>query len=225
MKIPHDDLPLFPLQTVLFPQQRLPLQIFEPRYREMIDRCLRDDLGFGVVLIKEGVEVGGAAIPHTIGTIARIVDSARLDDGRMNIITAGVTRFVLQEYFNDRVYMTGRIRLLPDENVDIDQVAPIVRQIGQSFQKYVSAIENVNNPEPSEGERTLELPKDPSVLSYAIAASLPISVGDKQSLLEVQTTPARLRREIAIIERELRLLRLVTERNDQMRDVGAFSVN
>src|SRR3972149_2341330 len=97
MKIPEKDFPLFPLNTVLFPQARLPLYIFEDRYREMINRCLDEDLAFGVLLIKEGSEVGGAAVPHSIGAAARIVDVARAEDGRMNIGVIGVTRFKLLE--------------------------------------------------------------------------------------------------------------------------------
>ncbi|MDE3091170.1 MAG: LON peptidase substrate-binding domain-containing protein, partial [Chloroflexota bacterium] len=124
MKILESELPLFPLAAVLFPQARLPLQVFEPRYREMIERCLQEDLAFGILLtevtlvIKESGEVGAPATPHEIGTIARVIDVARLADRRMNIIVAGVTRFRLLESFTDRAYLTGRVELLPDENVD-----------------------------------------------------------------------------------------------------------
>lgn len=225
MKILHDDLPLFPLNAVLFPQARLPLQIFEPRYLEMIERCLRDDLAFGVVLIKAGVEVGGAAIPHAVGTIARIVDSARQEDGRINITTAGVTRFALNDYSNARAYLSGRIRLLPDENVDIQKTAPLAQRVGELFFAYVRAIQSVSNPEADDHEPTIELPKDPTILSYAIAATMPISAQDKQNLLETATVPARLRREILILDREIKLLRLSTEQNLNVRDIGSFSAN
>src|SRR5712692_5059879 len=104
MKIPENDFPLFPLNTVLFPQGRMPLYIFEPRYREMINRCLEEDLAFGALLIKEGAEVGATATPHEIGTVARIVDVARSEDGRMNISIMGITRFKLLEQSAQRVY-------------------------------------------------------------------------------------------------------------------------
>ncbi|MBI5301944.1 MAG: LON peptidase substrate-binding domain-containing protein [Chloroflexi bacterium] len=225
MKILQDDLPLFPLNTVLFPQARLPLHIFEPRYREMIERCLQDDLAFGVLLIKEGVEVGGPAIPHAVGTIARIVDSARLEDGRYNIVTAGVTRFVLRESFERYAYLSGRIRLLADENVDLLRAEPAAEHAAQLFLKFVRTVQSIGETEPAPDDPSIELPKDPTMLSYVIGATLPISMRDKQGLLEAATTVARLRREATILERELELLRLVTEHNPAVRDLGSFSVN
>ena len=75
------EMPLFPLNVVLFPGMALPLHIFEPRYREMINRCLDENLAFGVVLIKEGPEVGGDALPRRVGTAARIVKVDRQPDG------------------------------------------------------------------------------------------------------------------------------------------------
>ncbi len=225
MKILQDDLPLFPLNTVLFPQARLPLHIFEPRYREMIERCLAEDLAFGVVLIKEGVEVGGPAVPHTVGTIARIVESAKLEDGRYNLVVAGVTRFILREQFDRYAYQSGRIHLLPDENVDLFQAEPIAEQATRRFLQFVRTVQNIGEPDSTPDDKRIELPKDPTMLSYIIAATLPINLRDKQTLLELTTTVARLHREAAILEREMQLLRMVTERPPEMRDLGSFSVN
>ncbi len=85
-------LPLFSLNTVLFPGDTLPLHIFEARYRLMVQRCLEADAHareFGVLLIAEGQEVGAPATPHRVGTIARIGQVARLDDGRLDLATQG----------------------------------------------------------------------------------------------------------------------------------------
>ena len=225
MKILENDLPLFPLNAVLFPQARMPLHIFEPRYREMMNRCLEEELAFGVLLIKEGDEVGGPATPHEIGTLARIVDVARLEDGRMNIIIAGVTRFKLREQHTDRAYMTGRVQLLPDENVDLKKVERAARHTGKLFKDYVAAIRSIAEADEDTEKEEIELPKDPTVLSYAIAAGLPTSMVDKQTLLATPTTVQRLRREAAYLERELELLRLISERSEQIRDQGSFSLN
>src|SRR5215216_2373888 len=83
------ELPLFPLNTVLFPSLPLPLHIFEERYKLMIGTCAVTDNLFGVCLIKEGVEVGGPAEPFEIGTVARIAEIERMPDGRMNLMTFG----------------------------------------------------------------------------------------------------------------------------------------
>jgi len=225
VKIPEGALPLFPLNVVLFPQARLPLHIFEPRYREMIERCLAEDLAFGILLIQEGEEFGPASAPHQIGTIARVVDVARLADGRMNIIVAGVTRFKLVEQFSDQAYLTGRIQLLPDENVDLYKIARAAERTARSFKEYVKALRSISETEEGEEKELLKLPKDPVVMSYSIAASLPISLSDKQQLLEAPTASVRLRQESVFLERELALLRLVTEKSEENRDQGSFSLN
>ena len=83
------ELPLFPLNTVLFPGGPLPLRIFEPRYLDMVSRCLREQTGFAVVLIGEGNEATGATQFVAIGTEARIVDFDRLEDGLLGISCLG----------------------------------------------------------------------------------------------------------------------------------------
>lgn len=228
MKILQEGLPLFPLQTVLFPQSRLPLHIFEPRYREMIERCLEEDLAFGVALIKEGVEVGGPAVVREIGTIARIGDLARLSDGSMNLVAIGVMRFKILETFSDRPYMTARVERWPDEDVDLAKSEPAARAAAKAFEDYIRMIQQVaggqEEPEGKE-ERSFNAPKDPTVLSYLLASNLEVSQTDKQSLLEAPTVVARLRREILFMRRELELLRRVREGVGQAKDQGTFSMN
>src|SRR4030067_2100194 len=88
------DLPLFPLNTVLFPGMPLPLHIFEERYKRLIRDCLETHQPFGVVLIRKGYEANGPlAEPHEIGCTARIVDIQPLSDGGINVITLGENRF------------------------------------------------------------------------------------------------------------------------------------
>ena len=77
------ELPLFPLNVVLFPGMSLPLHIFEERYKAMIGACSEHDTPFGVLLIKEGQEVGDPAEPFQVGTTARITEVQQLEDGRM----------------------------------------------------------------------------------------------------------------------------------------------
>lgn len=225
MKILDDDFPIFPLNTVLFPQARMPLYIFEPRYREMINRCVDEDLAFGVAFIKQGVEVGAPATPHNIGTIARIVEVARAADGTMNIGIMGVSRFKLLETRNERAYLTGRIQVIPDENVDLGKIEFTSRRTERAFKNYVKKIKSISEMEETDGEAEFKLPKDPLHLSYLIAANLPINNSDRQSLLEAKTVKDRLQREIMFLERELSLLKLVSEDSDKVRDQGSFSLN
>jgi Lon protease-like protein len=89
-------LPLFPLNAVLFPGGPLKLRIFEPRYVDMIGRCMREGLSFGVAMIVEGVEVGGVARTVDVGTSARIVDFEQLKDGLLGITAIGDQRFRIE---------------------------------------------------------------------------------------------------------------------------------
>ena len=82
-------IPLFPLNTVLFPDGLLPLRIFEPRYVDMISECLKSGTGFGVCLISDGQETGQAASIYEIGTLANIVDFQTEEDGLLGITVLG----------------------------------------------------------------------------------------------------------------------------------------
>ena len=90
-------IPLFPLSTVLFPGGTIPLQIFEDRYHSMIQDCLESNSKFGVVLIKEGKEVGGAAVPHKVGTLAKITQMREISQNRLYLTAVGETRFTILE--------------------------------------------------------------------------------------------------------------------------------
>ena len=90
------EIPLFPLNTVLFPGGPLPLRIFETRYTDMVRRCMRSQSGFGVVLIREGSEAGAVARTADSGTLARIVDFNQLSDGLLGITCIGGERFAVQ---------------------------------------------------------------------------------------------------------------------------------
>src|SRR5437899_5268215 len=122
-------LPLFPLHTVLFPEATLALQIFEPRYREMIGRCLAHDEPFGVVLILEGEEIGGEAVRRKIGTEAAIIASERSKDGRYDIVAEGRRRFRIVALDASRPYLRVEVEFLDDAvGPDADALADALRQ-------------------------------------------------------------------------------------------------
>ncbi|MEZ4584481.1 MAG: LON peptidase substrate-binding domain-containing protein [Caldilineaceae bacterium] len=107
------EMPLFPLNVVLFPGMFLPLHIFEPRYREMVEHCVETKSPFGVALIRDGQEVGDAATPCDIGTAARIAKVQRMPDGRMNISTVGTQRFRIESVDYSRSYAVAQVRHYP----------------------------------------------------------------------------------------------------------------
>ena len=92
---------MFPLQTVLFPNAVLPLHVFEPRYRELTETCLRGDGRFGVVLIQRGSDVGGGDLRFSVGTVARIVEAARTPDGRYLLATVGSERLRVRRWLRE----------------------------------------------------------------------------------------------------------------------------
>lgn len=189
-----DPLPLFPLHTVLFPGGALPLHVFEPRYRLMIDRCLESDAPFGVVLISKGREVGEAATPHDVGTLARIVQHERLDDGRLNLVCVGADRFRVRELRTDEPYLSALVE--PLEEAPEPPPAALAEQLRAAVDRFVGR--------PDE-RPSLRLPGDPTALSFAVAGGIPLPLDQAQALLAETSTSARLRALIEILEREARL--------------------
>lgn len=200
-------LPLFPLGTVLFPGALLPLHIFEPRYRLLIRRCIERQRPFGIVLIRNGTEVGGSAEPYEIGTEAKIVAESPLPNGRSYIVTRGGRRFAVESLIADaEPYLIGRVRYLdePDGDGAVDNASVAREALGAYLLAVVAVTED------SRGERALadELrDAPPSDLAYRIAGSLAVDAPQQQALLELETTSARLEAETRILNRETELLR------------------
>ncbi|MDA1128109.1 MAG: LON peptidase substrate-binding domain-containing protein [Chloroflexi bacterium] len=180
------ELPLFPLNLVLFPGMDLPLHIFEERYKSMIGDCLNQNLPFGVVLIKEGMEVGAAAEPERIGTSARILRSELLDQGRMNIMTKGERRFEIEEIVQREPHVVGRVRFLVE--LDGEGCSELVTQVND---EYVELVRNLTALTGGYTSR-VTVPENPVELSYAIAASLDLETHLRQSLLVTETAAIRL---------------------------------
>src|SRR3989442_13140092 len=130
-------LPLFPLNAVLFPHMALPLPILEPRYRRIIGDCLEEGHSFGVVAIREGSETGPAT-PYDVGTLAKIVRIDRMDDGRMNLLVMGASRFQIVRTADDRPYLRGEIRIIPEAGDDLDAPARLPLTTSIPFRAYLN---------------------------------------------------------------------------------------
>jgi uncharacterized protein len=193
-------LPLFPLNTVLFPGAPLTLHIFEERYRLMIERCLEQSGPFGVVLIREGDEVGGDATPHNVGTTAMIGDSAQLDDGRYYLTAVGQRRFRIQYIAQRQPYLLALVAYLPEETGGPAIVAA-ANQLRALYTRYwlalAAATGHQHQPE--------ELPENVVGLTYWMAQRLQVDNIHKQRWLEADVA-TRLREINAAISAELQLL-------------------
>jgi uncharacterized protein len=200
--MPGQWLPLFPLNVVLFPHMPLPLHIFEPRYRQMIADCLEEGHSFGVVAIREGTETGPAT-PYDVGTLAKIVRIDRQEDGRMNLLVMGASRFEITQTSQDRPYLRGQIRIIPEAGDDLDATARLTETTAIAFQEYSNLLRELVGQKPDEAEP----PMEPELLSYLIAAALNLQVPEKQSLLAERRTDSRLHLELRILRKENVLLK------------------
>ena len=197
--IPPDDLPpdelvelpLFPLNdVVLFPGMKLPLHIFEDRYKSMIGACAEHDTPFGVLLISEGQEVGEPAEPVQVGTTARIADVQHLEDGRMTINTQGERRFEAVEIIQQVPHLVGLVKYLKDEAAQVsDVLVQGIRQEFTTFLKHQATIAGGWNSQ-------INVTSDPEQLFPMVMSSLSASVELpkelRQKLLESSNTQQRL---------------------------------
>lgn len=197
------NMPLFPLNVVLFPGMVLPLHIFEPRYREMVGRCLEEKIPFGVVLIHEGAEVGGPARPYLVGTAARIVRTEHLEDGRYNITTVGTQRFRILELDHSHSYLSAKVTHFPAVNGNTRAAVEMAHRVRPKVIEYVELLSKA-----SETELKLDrLPEDPLTLAYLVAIALQVNNHAKQELLETAGVPEILERERSLLTYETLLLR------------------
>lgn len=177
------ELGLFPLRLVLVPGERVPLHIFEPRYRELIGECLDQDEEFGILLAEEG----GV---RSVGTRAAVVEVLeRLEDGRLNIVVEGRERFRLLELTTGRSFHTGTVEPLPDE--DAEPAAPEAAAKALRLLEQVAEAAGVDIELPSGGTPQL---------SFAIAARVELEPADKQALLELRSEPSRVARLAELLE-------------------------
>lgn len=203
-------LPLFPLGTVLYPGLVLPLHIFEERYRELVRDLLAgpEPRQFGVVAIREGRETGIAGVRalHEVGCIATLRQVEEEDDGRYNLVTVGADRFRLLRLDDSRAYLQAEVDLLTDEAGDEATADLAVTAVQEAFLNYLEALTQrgatrINVP---------ELPDEPVLLSYVVAASMVVDLPDKQALLAEPDAVGRLVAERALLVKETTLLHALT---------------
>jgi uncharacterized protein len=187
------DLPLFPLNTVLFPEGPLSLRIFEPRYVDMIGRCMRESTPFGVIAIRSGEEAGRVSETAELGTTARVVDFSKLPDGLLGIACRGENKFrVLRRWQAADGLNLGEVEYLPPEaSVEM----PVEHQhLADLLAKVL----------PELGDPYASLPMkltDATWVGCRLAEILPFGLADKISLLEMDQPIARLDRIGQVMQR------------------------
>ena len=202
------EMPLFPLKSVvLFPGMVLPLHIFEPRYREMINLCLKDKSPFGVALIDEGREVGVAARPHFVGTAARIVRHDRMEDGRLNITAVGTQRFRILEIHHKQSYLTATVAQYPVVNGATRLATDRAARLRPQVLEYVHLLAKASN-----ANLNLDrLPEDPLTLTFLVAIAMQVKAEEKQKLLNLAGVPEMLALESKLLSQETQLLQFTVD--------------
>jgi Lon protease-like protein len=190
------ELPLFPLHVVLFPGRTLPLHVFEPRYRRMLEDLTADgaDGRFGVVAIRQGNEMGGGALLHSVGTVARLTDVRGLPDGRADITSRGEQRFRITGLVEDKPYPCAHVELLDDQ-----APGPRASELGAAVRRDLAPYLCALGAPP---ELMARLPHDPVELAYLAASSLQTEIPEQQRLLELDRVEERLEATLRMLRRE-----------------------
>ena len=186
------ELPLFPLAVVLFPGVPLPLHIFEPRYRQMLEDIQAGDNLFGLSYFDASASSREAPPVGSSGCVARVTDTQAFPDGRSNILTVGLIRYRIEEYVERGVpYLIVRVSYFEDRDENIEALHERSREVAETFTRIARAVRIIND------ERT-NLPNiadtEPERLSFLVAAAMEVEPDVKQELLELRSTSERLRR-------------------------------
>ena len=205
-------LPLFPLGAVLYPGMLLPLHIFEERYRQLVRDLLDgpEPRRFGVIAIRKGRETGvdGVHSLYEVGCTATLRRVDRHEDGRFDIVTVGTQRFRLLTLDQSRPYLQGEVEVLAEEPADPAAAGPAVQVIQAAFREYLDALTEWGGAT----VRLEELPDEPELLSYVVAAAMVIDLPERQALLTESDTVRRMAMQRALLSRETAMLRTTTSR-------------
>jgi uncharacterized protein len=212
------ELPLFPLNAVLFPHMRMSLHIFEDRYKQMLRDCRAAGTTFGVLAIRAGLEVGGPAVPHAVGTLAQLHRIEELPEGRSNLVIEGASRFRVESFSFERPYLTGRIHYLQDTATPVEDATMLAARVTRAFAGYTHRLRALGV-----SVEVAVLPDEPERLSYLVAAALHVETPSRQHLLEIDSTADRLRRILQLLRREELLLDEMSQAQEQRRRAAALN--
>jgi Lon protease-like protein len=198
---------MFPLGTVLFPHAFLPVHVFEPRYRALVQHCIAQRPEFGVVLIERGSEVGGGDTRFGVGTLTEIVRAAELPDGRYVLVTLGRHRIRVAEWLDDDPYPRALVERpvdAPGAAADPSYGAGLRDDVGRELRRVLALRAELGAPAGDLAE--LELDGDPVRASFRAAAAAGLNPLDGQRLLELDDATERLGRLHALLVEEAAVL-------------------
>jgi uncharacterized protein len=216
-------LPLFPLNSVLFPGMPLSLRIFEERYKLMIGECIEAQHPFGVVLIQSGSEVqgiGAEAVPYMVGCTAQIAQMQPLGDGQMNVLAVGQERFKILSFKHDRPYLMGEVEMFPFVDGDAARHEALGQSLRPWVERYLMLLGKIENTEFD----LSQLPRQPFSLACLSASMLKISLPEKQELLSLPSTIDFMKTVRTWYRKEVTLLTSILGR-EVKQEVGPFSLN
>ena len=201
---------LFPLNTILVPGLVLPLHIFEPRYRLMVQELLEipdeDEREFGVVSIRDGHDVTTLGIDalHPIGISAIMREVTPSEDGRYDIVTTGARRFTVKAVDTSSPLLSADVEWLPEPvPVESAELSLLTKSTLSEFAAYRAALSGELNSNVSIFE---ELPKDPVVVGYLLTAAILLPADERQALLGAETAESRLELVRTLLRRETSLI-------------------
>ncbi len=196
-------IPLFPLNTVLFPKVSIPLHVFEDRYKRMIRHCIDTKSPFGVVLIRMGSEVGDSAIPYDVGTTGNIINVNKIEDGRLFIIAIGDKIFRINKLIEDKSFLQANVDfLIDDEPQDIHKSVLLeLRELLKNNYRLASGLKG-------EFVSNINIPEDLVDLSYfAPPCLLAVENIELQRLLEESSAKRRLAKSITLLKKNETVLK------------------
>lgn len=206
------ELPIFLLNVVLFPGAELPLHIFEPRYRLMINECYGEKKPFGVVLARPESEYLQEE-PYPVGTMAEIEVLDRLEDGRMNLIARGLQRFRILSQHREKPYLSALVEIYEDIAEPGQTLLTYADKARNLFSSYLDILLEVVGKQ----DVQFSLPDEPEELSHFIAYFLDLQDEKKQHFLELTSTVQRLEGEIEALRREVPVMRQMLSMSSRYR--------
>lgn len=184
------ELPIFPLALVLFPGVPLPLHIFEPRYRQMLNDVRAANSLFGVSYFDASTSDRDAPTVGTVGCVAEVTETQGLPDGRSNILTVGIIRYRVEEYVDrDNPYLLARVSYFEDDEEDPNVLSESARDVAEIFTRIARAVRTINDERASLPDIS---DTEPQRLSFLVAAAMEVDTQIKQDMLEMRSTGQRL---------------------------------